>query len=134
MNRPAIRAIVATTIIAALLTISAAQVDAAQRRRGPSASQRYQQMVREYQQRLQAQLKANMKRQQVLDQFVMEKFDANRNGKIEGAERGPTEHFLRDMRTGNDHGRDVALLNELRADLSKVKVESPGAKKTTKSK
>lgn len=135
MNRQTMKTIVASTIIVVFLTASAMQADAARRRsRGPSASKRYQQMVREYQQRLQAQLKANMERQQILDQFVLEKFDENHNGKIEGAERGPTEHFLRDMRTGNEHDRDSALLNELREDLSKVKVQVPAAKSKAKPK
>lgn len=127
-HRPFVFRSAVLLLVAALASQLPSAADAAPRRRGPSSAQRYQQMVREYQQRLMAEAKANQERQEILNRFVLEKFDQNRNGWIEGAERGPAEHFLRDLRIGKGgHDEDARLLSELRGDLSKVKVQSPGS-------
>lgn len=129
VHRPFVFRSAVLLLAAALASQLPSSADAApRRRRGPSSAQRYQQMVREYQQRLMAEAKANQERQEILNRFVLEKFDQNKNGRIEGAERGPAEHFLRDLRMGKGgHDQDAHLLNQLRGDLSKVKVQSPGS-------
>lgn len=126
-----VRFVLCSVVIATLVISVTPAAEAARRRRnrGPSPAQRYQQMQKEYQARLQAQLKANQQRQQVLDSFVLEKFDENRNGHIEGAERGPAEHFLRDLRMGKDASHDAGIIGELLRKMNQVEATPSSATK-----
>ena len=66
------------------------------RRRGYGGNSQMAWMARMYQQQYQLM----MKQRQAEAQAFMATFDTNHNGTIEGKERGPAEHYLRERRLG----------------------------------
>jgi len=66
--------------------------------RGPSQGQM--KAMQAYQKQMQQQYQMAVKAEQAEQKAFMDKFDTNRDGQINGKEKGPAEKFLRDRRLG----------------------------------
>ncbi|HWB09582.1 MAG TPA: hypothetical protein VG826_10170 [Pirellulales bacterium] len=96
---------ISAAVFAATLFLSAADVSA--RGGGYGAYQRF----------MQQQMKATQKQMQAMQQeqkaeydAFMKRFDANKNGKIDGKEKGPAQRYLRELQMGIDPDKAVKTL------------------------
>ncbi len=79
---------------------------------GWGAQRRYQQMFKQQMQFMQKQIQQMQAQEKAENEAFMKRFDTNKNGKVDGKEKGPARKYLRDLEEGkdpdraiNDHGR-----------------------------
>ena len=79
--------------------------------RGGSGYYRYyQRFMRQSMQAMQKQAQAMQKQHQAEYDGFMKRFDTNKNGKIDGKEKGPAQKYLREVQLGIDPDKAVKTL------------------------
>ncbi|HJT34934.1 MAG TPA: hypothetical protein VJ783_23100, partial [Pirellulales bacterium] len=108
-----------------LLVLSVSVVAVAQSRAwargrgGWGATRAYQQVFKQQMQYMQKQV-AEMQAQVKADnEAFMKRFDTNKNGIIDGKEKGPAKKYLRDLENGKDPDRAINNLSRTRKSTSR---------------
>lgn len=110
-----------TTAIAilALATLFVAAPTASAQRGGYGAMRAYQRVAQQQTQFMQKQMQAMQDQQKDQYDSFMKRFDTNKNGKIDGKEKGPAQKYLRKLEMGVDPDKSMKTLG--RTSSSKAK-------------
>lgn len=98
---------VAAIIFASFLVIAP---DASAQRGGYGAMRAYQRVAQQQMQYLQKQMQVMQKQQKEEYDAFMKRFDMNKNGKIDGKEKGPAQKYLRKLEMGVDPDKSMKTL------------------------
>ena len=88
-------------------------------RGGWGFQRQYQQMFKQQMQAMQKQIDTMQAQQKADYDAFMKRFDTNKNGKIDGKERGPARKYLRDLEEGKDPDRAINDLSRSRKSTSR---------------
>lgn len=111
--------VVSVTMVA--LTQSSAW---ARGRGGWGATRAYQQVFKQQMQYMQKQV-AEMQAQEKADnEAFMKRFDTNKNGIIDGKEKGPAKKYLRDLENGKDPDRAINNLSRTRKSTGRKSIKT----------
>lgn len=107
-------------LVLSVTVVALAQSSAWARGRGGwGASRAYQQVFKQQMQYMQKQV-AEMQAQEKADnEAFMKRFDTNKNGIIDGKEKGPAKKYLRDLENGKDPDRAINNLSRTRKSTSR---------------
>lgn len=106
-RRLAFGAFSCAAIALALVTASPSQ---AQGRGGSGAARMYMRMAQAEAKWMQQQMAAYQKQQKEQYDAFMNRFDTNKNGKIDGKEKGPAQKYLRQIEMGKDPDKAARTL------------------------
>lgn len=134
------RKVFGTLALSAVIVVLATAADARARggRGGFPFQRQYQQMFKQQMQFMQKQVETMQAQQKADYDAFMKRFDTNKNGKIDGKEKGPAHKYLRDLERGKDPDRAINNLSRSRKSTSrkpskeKRSSEKPENKKATK--
>jgi ATPase subunit of ABC transporter with duplicated ATPase domains len=70
----------------------------------------YQRMAQQSAKMMQQQYAAQQKQEKEQQEAFMKRFDTNKNGKIDGKEKGPAQKYLRSLELGKDPDKAVKSL------------------------
>ncbi|HEX5447143.1 MAG TPA: hypothetical protein VFW87_25225 [Pirellulales bacterium] len=115
-------------IIAAIIAAFPASPAWARGRGGFGAQRRYMQMFQKQMKVVQKQVETMQAQQKAEEEAFMKRFDTNKNGKIDGKEKGPARKYLRDLEEGKDPDRAINNLSRARKSSSR---KSSKAKRST---
>lgn len=94
--------------VAALLMFSTSPVLA--RRGGSGGMRAYMKIAQAEAKWMQQQMKVYQEQQKEQYEAFMKRFDTNKNGKIDGKEKGPAQKYLRQVQMGKDPDKAVKSL------------------------
>lgn len=106
---------VAAGVFASFLVIAP---DASAQRGGYGAMRAYQRVAQQQMQFMQKQMQAMQKQQKEEYDAFMKRFDTNKNGKIDGKEKGPAQKYLRKLEMGVDPDKSMKTLGRTSATSS----------------
>ena len=93
--------------------------------RGGSGYYRYyQRFMRQSMQVMQKQAQAMQKQQQAEYNAFMNRFDTNKNGKIDGKEKGPAQKYLRELQLGINPDKAINSLGRSKPTSTRPKRSS----------
>lgn len=101
--------------IVTLLLVSASPALA--RRGGSGAMRMYMKVAQAEAKWMQQQMKVYQQQQKEQYEAFMKRFDTNKNGKIDGKEKGPAQKYLRQIQMGKDPDKAVKSLGRTSATL-----------------
>lgn len=102
-----LRLSVAVAFSMAAITLSSSNAFA---RGGYGAMRNYQRLAQQQMQFVQKQQAALEKQQKEAHDAFMKRFDTNKNGKIDGKEKGPAQRYLRELNLGKDPDKAIKSL------------------------
>lgn len=88
-------------------------------RGGWGATRAYQQVFKQQMQYMQKQVAAMQAQEKAENEAFMKRFDTNKNGIIDGKEKGPAQKYLRDLENGKDPDRAINHLSRTRKSTSR---------------
>lgn len=115
---------IAASIFASFLVIVP---DASAQRGGYGAMRTYQRVAQQQMQYMQKQMQAMEKQQKDEYDAFMKRFDTNKNGKIDGKEKGPAQKYLRKLEMGVDPDKSMKTLGRT-SSTSSSRAKSTKAK------
>lgn len=96
--------------VVTLLLVSASPVFARRGGGGSGAMRAYQRIAQAEMKWMQQQMKIYQQQQKDQYDAFMKRFDTNKNGKIDGKEKGPAQKYLRQIQMGKDPDKAVRSL------------------------
>lgn len=107
-------------LVLSVTIVALAQSPAWARGRGGwGATRAYQQVFKQQMQYMQKQAAAMQTQQKAEEEAFMNRFDTNKNGIIDGKEKGPAKKYLRDLENGKDPDRAINNLSRTRKSTSR---------------
>lgn len=106
-DRPS-RRLIPAVLAVAILCLANAQVFA--RGGGSGAARMYMRVAQAEMKWMQQQMVAYQKQQKAQYDAFMSRFDTNKNGKIDGKEKGPAQKYLRKLQLGQDPDKSMKSL------------------------
>lgn len=101
---------------------------------GWGAQRRYMQMFQKQMKVVQKQVETMQAQEKAENEAFMKRFDTNKNGRIDGKEKGPARKYLRDLEEGKDPDRAINDLSRARKSTSRKpsKAKRPSGDAETK--
>lgn len=109
--------IVFTAVVALTALLAASSPSEAQGRGGSGAMRYYQRFAQQSAKYMQQQMQAYQKQQKEEYDAFMKRFDTNKNGKIDGKEKGPAQKYLRKLEMGQDPDKAVKSMGRSSSTL-----------------
>lgn len=125
-------------VLSATIVVFATSPVWARGRGGWGATRAYQQVFKQQMQYMQKQVAAMQAQEKADNEAFMKRFDTNKNGIIDGKEKGPAKKYLRDLENGKDPDRAINNLSRTRKSTSrkssktKRSTDKPADKETDK--
>lgn len=86
---------------------------------GWGAQRRYMQTFQKQMKVVQKQVETMQAQEKAENEAFMKRFDTNKNGRIDGKEKGPARKYLRDLEEGKDPDRAINDLSRTRRSTSR---------------
>lgn len=118
-SRLSLRVGLSSTLALALLLIGTSSSEARGGRGGSGAMRAYQKMAQQSAKIMQQQMQAYQQQQKEQYDAFMKRFDTNKNGKIDGKEKGPAQKYLRQIELGQDPDKAVKSMGRTSSSSSR---------------
>jgi hypothetical protein len=106
----------AAAVAVTALFVSSSEAEA---RGGSGAMRAYMRIAQAEAKWMQQQMQAYQKQQKEQYDAFMKRFDTNRNGKIDGKEKGPAQRYMRQIELGKDPDKAIKTLGRTSSARSK---------------
>jgi hypothetical protein len=118
------------TVVAVLLGVSLiGPVPSAFAQRGGYGAMRgYQRFAQQQMQYVQKQVQAQQQLEKDQQDAFMKRFDTNKNGKIDGKEKGPAQKYLRELQMGKDPDKAIKSLGRSSSKSSSTRTKPASTK------